>query len=227
MATHKDNKAEEQTSIEVLNDQLTSVGQKMANHSRQVLMWVCIAAGIAVLVIGYVFLIHNPGQQKAMDAFNNVEVQATGNDSIAGAAYRKVADQYEGTPGGNLAALSAGEALYDEGKYAEAIKYLQRFKTKDDVVMACAQVLLADCYVNTNKYSDALATYDEALRTCSDNPEIAPRVLDKKARVYDKQKNYKAALDCYETILKRYPSYQNGAYPAAAYAEREKARLGQ
>lgn len=227
MASKKHDKTqEEQTSIEVLNEQLTSVGQKMAGHSKQIMTWSFVVAGVALLVIGYIFLIHKPGQTKAMDAFNNVEVQAAGNDSIAGISYKKVADQYKGTDGGNLAALSAGEALYDEGKYAEAAKYLERFKTGDRVVMASVEVLLADCYVNMSKYNDALSMYDQAIRTSENNPEITPRVLDKKARVYDKLKKYDEALKCYESIEKQYPSYQNGAYPAAAYAERERARLG-
>ena len=57
------------------------------------------------------------------------------------AEYQKVADEFGGTDGGNLAALAAGERLYDMGKYEEALKYLLQFDSKEDVIMANAQCL--------------------------------------------------------------------------------------
>ena len=59
------------------------------------------------------------------------------------------------------------------------------------------------------------------------NEQIVPRVLLKEANIYDEQKKYDKALECYEKITKEYPAFQpgNGA-TIEAYAEREKARLG-
>lgn len=226
MAQNKKQQETEATAIDNLNESLTSAGQKIANNGKKILMITCGVAVVALLVIGYIFFIQKPKEAKSNDAFNNVELTAQGNDSIATAGYIKVADQYKGTVGGNLAALSAGEALYDQGKYQEAAKYLEQFKTDDEVMMANAQILLGDCYVNMKKYDEALGIYDHAIRTSGNNPEIAPRVLDKKARIYDEQKKYAEALECYQTIEKQYPRYQNGGYPVAAYIAREEARLG-
>lgn len=225
MASKKQTPTEE-TTIDNLNNTLTSAGETIAKNSKKIL-WITGAVIIAaLLVLGYIFFISKPKEEKALAAFNNVEVQALGNDSIATASYKQVADKYTGTDGGNLAALSAGEALYDQGKYEEAAKYLANFKTSDEVMMSNVLILLGDCNVNMKKYDDALSIYDKAISTADNNPEIVPRALDKKARVYDAQKKYDLALACYETIAKEYPNYQNGGYGAEAYAAREKARLG-
>ena len=222
----KNNTPQEENSIDALNNTLTSAGDKIIKNRKPLLWAVGGVVVLALLVLGYIFFIQKPNAAKSSDAFNNVEVQAMGNDSIATAGYRSVADKYEGTDGGNLAALSAGEALYDEQKYEEAAKYLLKFKTSDDMMMANVECLIGDCYVGLKKYDAALNYFDKSIRTAAGNPQIVPRVLDKKARIYDEQKKYDLALKCYEEIEKDYPVYQNGNYPAKAYIAREKARLG-
>lgn len=222
----KNHTSKEDNSIDVLNDTLTSAGDKIIKNRKPILIGVGVVIALALLVLGYIFFIQKPNATKASDAFNNVEVQAAGNDSIALVGYRNVADKYEGTDGGNLAALSAGEALYDQKKYEEAAKYLQKFETSDEVMMSNVECLIGDCYVGLNKYEDALGYFDKSIRTAAGNPQIVPRVLDKKARIYDEQKKFDMALQCYETIDKDYPTYQNGNYPVKAYIAREKARLG-
>ena len=113
------------------------------------------------------------------------------------------------------------------GKYDEAVKYLKKFKTGDDVLMANAQILLGDCYVNLKKYDDAISAFKKACNTADDNVQIEPRALLKMANVYDAQKKYDKALDCYEEILEDYPNFTLGnGLTIEAYAERERARLG-
>jgi len=217
--------AEEDQTLNALNNTLTSTGEKILKNGKVIGWSVTVMIIVALSVIAYIFLYANPKSQKAMEAFNNVAVTAT-NDTAAAKAYQDVANQHSGTKAANLANLAAAESQYRLGKYQDAAKCLEKFSTKEPVMMANAQALLGDCYVNLKQYDKALSAFDDALSTANGNDAVAPRILDKKATVYNAQKQYAKALECYETIKKEYPNYENGAYPVDAYISQEKKRLG-
>lgn len=217
---------EEQNAIDKLNENLGNASEKIAEN-KKVIFWLTGAvAVVAALVIAYIFLYRNPQADKAFEAYNEVEIKAMGNDSIAAAEYKKVADNYGGDAG-ELAALSAGQALYDQGKYQDAIKYLDKAQTGEKVLDANTLALIGDCYVNLKKYDDALGFFQKAISKADGNPQIVPRVLLKEANVYDEQKKYDKALDCYKQISSEFPNFTpgNGA-SIDAYIAREEARLG-
>lgn len=226
MASENQNNQEE-TTIDKVNNQLTEAGTRIAAN-KKILFWgIGGVLVIAVLVLGYIFVYSNPRTQKAIAEYNKVEMNSFGNDSIAAAQYKAVADKYGSTDAGKLAALSAGEALYNEGHYEEALKYLNKFSCKDAVLNANALVLAGDCYVNLKKYDDAISTYNKAIRKAENNSQIVPRVLLKEANVYDAQQKFDKALDCYTQIKNDYPEFQLGnGIDIDAYIARENARLG-
>lgn len=81
--------------------------------------------------------------------------------------------------------------------------------------------------MNLKNYSKALELYKKAISKADGNPQIVPRVLLKEANIYDAQKNYQAAMDCYQQIQDEFPAFQLGnGMTVEAYIEREKARLG-
>lgn len=228
MATENNkNNQQDQNAVEALNSHLTSAGEKIANNKKP-LMWIIgVVVLIAAFIIGYVFIYRNPRLNEAAEAFSKVEMTALNNDSVAAGEYAKVADKYSSTDGGNLAALSAAESYYNMGKYQKALDYLKKFSTKEKVLAANAEVLTGDCYVNLKKYDDAINSFQSAVRKADGNPQIVPRVLLKEAVVYDAQKKYDKALECYETIKKDYPEFTLGnGVDIDTYIEREKARLG-
>lgn len=225
MADNK--KKQEETTIDQLNTHLTSAGEKIADNKKLIYWAVGIIVVAACFTLSYLFIYRNPRLEKSFEAYNQVEITALNNDSIAAAEYKKVADTYGNTDAGNLAALSAGEALYNQGKYEEAVKYLEKFSSRDEVLDANAMVLAGDCYVNLKKYDKALELYNKAIRNANENPQIVPRVLLKEANVYDEQKKYDKALECYKSIKENYPKFSLGNGTSIdAYIERENARLG-
>ncbi len=225
MASNNTN-PEEHNAVEVLNENLTNVGRAVATNTRAIYVAFGALILIAALTLGYIYLIHNPKSEKAYEAYNKVEMTAMGNDSIAAAEYAKVADNYSGTPA-KLAQLGAAEALYNLGKYKEAAARLEKFSSKDKVLDANAAALLGDCYVNLKQYDKAIDAFNRAIKVSEANPQIAPRVLLKEAVVFDAQKKYDKALECYENINKNYPEFKLGnGLDVNAYIEREKARLG-
>lgn len=227
MAENKNNPQQESNTVDALNDRLTSAGERIANNRKPLLWIIGVILLIAAFVIGYVFIYRNPRLNEAAEAYSKVEMQTLGNDSVAAGEYAKVADKYSSTDSGNLAALAAAESYFNMGQYQKAIDYLKKFSTKEKVLSANAEVLLGDCYVNLKKYDDAISSYQSAVRKADGNPQIVPRVLLKEANVFDEQKKYDKALECYVTIYKDYPQFQLGnGLSIETYIEREKARLG-
>ncbi|MBD5290025.1 MAG: tetratricopeptide repeat protein [Bacteroides sp.] len=226
MATNN-NQQEEQNTIEVLDENLSNMGRRVETNKKAIYVAFGGIILIAALTFGYIYLIRNPKVEKAYDAYNQVEITAMNNDSVSAAEYKKVADQYSSTDAGKLAALSAAEAFYNTGDYKQAAAMLEKFSTKDKVLGANATTLLGDCYVNLKNYDKAIETFNKAIKECDGNPQIAPRVLLKEAVVFDAQKKYDKALECYESIKKNYPEFTlGGGVTLDSYIEREKARLG-
>lgn len=154
MASQHQNNQDEST-IDRLNSHLTEAGTTVANNKKYIFWGIGAILVVAVFAMSYLFIYRNPRVQKSYEAYNKVEINAMGNDSVAAAQYKEVADKFKGSAAGNLAALSAGEALYNVGKYEEAAKYLDRFDSDDEILNANALVLTGDCYVNLKKYDEA------------------------------------------------------------------------
>lgn len=221
------NDVEEQNAIDKLNSNLGAASEAIAMNKKIILWVVGIVVIIAAMILSYIFFFKNPRMTKAFEAYNEVEIKAQGNDSIAALEYKKVADQYGSNDAGKLAALSAAEAYYNQGKYKEAAAYLEKFSSSEPVLAANALVLTGDCYVNMKQYDTALDYFQKALKKADKNPQIAPRVLLKEANVYDEQKKYDKALACYEEIKNDYPAFAMGnGLDIDAYIAREQARLG-
>ena len=225
MASNK-NKHQDETAIDRMNSHLTDAGSRVAENKKIIIIVVGIILVVAAFVLSYLFIYKNPHVEKAFESYNGVETQAL-NDSTAAAQYMEIADKYSSDDAGKLAALSAGEALYNQGRYEEAAKYLQKFSSGDDVLESNALVLTGDCYVNLQNYEEAINYYQKAIRKANNNPQIVPRVLLKEANVYDAQGNYVKALECYQQIKENYPEFQLGnGMEMDAYIAREVARIG-
>ena len=217
---------EQPDQLENINNRLTDLGRNIETNKKAMGIAMGAILVVAALTFAWLYLYRIPTNNKAMEAYNKVELSSAMNDSLSAAQYKKVADEYGSTAAGKLAALSAAETLYNSGKYEDAAKYLKKFSSKDKVLDANAQILLGDCYVNLKKYDDAVAAFKAAVKKGDGNPQIAPRALLKQAVVYDEQKKYGDALNCYETIKKDYPEFSLGnGISIDAYIEREKARL--
>ena len=226
MASNKD-KRHEETAIDRMNSHLTDAGTKLADNKKIILIGAGVILVVAAFVLSYLFIYKNPHVEKAFEEYNGIETQAL-NDSTAAAQYMDVADRYGSDDAGKLAALSAGEMLYNQGRYEEAAKYLKKFSSKDDVLESNALVLTGDCYVNMENYDEAINYYQKAIRKANGNPQIVPRVLLKEANIYDAQGNYGKALECYEQIKNNFPEFQFGnGMEIDAYIAREIARMSE
>ena len=125
------------------------------------------------------------------------------------------------------AAYNKVEQLAMGNDTVRAREYVKVADKYAQVLEAQAKMLLGDSYVNVKKYDDALSAYNSCIRTAKANPQIVPIALWKSANVYDEQKQYAKALDCYKQIREEYPQFQLGnGMSIDAYIAREETRLG-
>lgn len=218
---------QEQNTIDSINDSLTSVSERVAKN-KKVLTWILV---LIILIgacwCGWLWFYQTPRVNNSVKAYDEAMTKSMGGDSIAAIEFAKVADKYSGTDAANVAAMQAAQAYYRLGKYQETVKYLDKFSTKDETLSAQADVLLGDAYVNLKQYDNAISAFNNALKKAAGNEQIVPMVLWKEANIYDAQKKYNEALQCFEQIKSAFPDYTfgNGLTPDA-YIAREKARLG-
>ncbi|MDE6860544.1 MAG: tetratricopeptide repeat protein [Duncaniella sp.] len=198
---------ENRTSIDEVNDTLTGISEKVQNNPK-IIIWSCVAvAAIVAAILIYVYAIRQPGQASANQALGQADIELLmGNDSIALAKYQQVADNH-GYDAGNLANLNAAILLYKQKKYDEAIQHLNNFSSSENIIGASAKSLEGDCYVNLQKYPEAIDCFKKAVKISDNNPHYTPAFLLKEATVYREMKNYKEEAAVYEEIMKNYPNY--------------------
>lgn len=195
------------TSIDELNESLSSFEQKVENNKKYI-YW--ISGGIVVLaliILGYVYGIHNPNMEKAKSEIAKADMDLSlGKDSLALKEYLAVASNFSNAPA-NRASLNAAIILYKEGKFQEAADNIKNFDAEGTIVGPASQSLLGDCYVNLKKYDEALSAFDKAVSLSKDNALYTPLFLMKKATVYRELKNFKAEAEIYQSIKDKYPEF--------------------
>lgn len=211
--------------------------EKALRINNRLIVWCSVIVSVVVIaILVYVFFIRRPGIQAADRAVSTADVTlAQGQDSLALAQYRDVADNY-GYDGGNRAKLNAAILLYKEAmradnkderdaKLRDAIKYLDKYDPQEQVIGAAAKSLEGDCYVNLGEYEKALEYFRAAVRISDNNPNYTPLFIMKEATVQRELKNYAAEAQLYQTIVDRYPGYSRIVnIDIEKYLERAKAQ---
>lgn len=215
------------TSIDELNESLSSIEQRVENNKKSIYWVVGAIIVVAAVIMGYVYGIHNPNMNEARTEIAKADMEVSlGNDSLALAQYKSVADNFSNRAA-NRANLDAAILLYEDGKYEEAAAYINKFDAEGVIVGPASQSLLGDCYVNLKKYDEALGAYDKAISLSNDNSLYTPLFMIKKATVYRELKNYAAEADVFQTIKDKYPTFtQSYNFDLDKYLDRAKALAG-
>lgn len=198
---------ETRTSLDTLNDSLTSLPQKLKESRKIITISSIVVLVIVAAILFYLFGIRQPGIRKANDNIGAAdrELIVNGNDSVALSLYMQAAE--DGYDAGNRAALQSAILLYNQGKYQEALEYTKKYSPSDNVIGAAAYSLQGDCYVNLDNLADAVSSFKKAISRSDSNPYYTPLFMMKLARVYEAQKNYAEAANTYQKIVDEYPVY--------------------
>ena len=174
---------------------------------------------VIIIVAGFIMyknLYAEPREEKAQAAlFKGQEYfeqdafeQALNGDSIGYTGFLKVADEYSGTKAANLAKAYAGICYAQLGKYEEAVKMLDSFNGKDQMVAPAILGAAGNCYAQLGQLDKAasilLSAADKA-----DNNTLSPIFLIQAGEILVKQGKYDDAVNAYTKIKDKYfQSYQ-------------------
>jgi predicted negative regulator of RcsB-dependent stress response len=177
---------------------------------------ISIIAGVVIVVggyLGYTYGYQQPREEKAqtlctdgLQFIQNSDFETALNGEGTFPGYIKIADEYSGTDGANLANLYAGVCFAQQNKYQEAIPYLKAYSPGDDQsVSAMALFALAQCYAGVNDVDQAITTFQKAAEQ-ADNSALSPMCLIEAGKLLESQNKNAEALAIYETIKRDYPT---------------------
>ena len=124
-----------------------------------------VSAIVVAVLVGGAFLWQASNARKSTQAekafFDAVELYSQ-KDAKAADALSKVAARYDGTAGGNQAALLLAQARYDEGKFDDGLKVLEAVK-RPGVFAAGVESLIAAGYEGKQQFDKAAEHYQAAV----------------------------------------------------------------
>ena len=174
---------------------------------------------VIIIVAGFIMyknLYAEPREEKAQAAlFKGQEYfeqdafeQALNGDSIGYTGFLKVADDYSGTKAANLAKAYAGICYAQLGKYEEAVKMLDSFNGKDQMVAPAILGAAGNCYAQLGQLDKAASTLLSAADKADINT-LSPIFLIQAGEILVKQGKYDDAVNAYTKIKDKYfQSYQ-------------------
>lgn len=174
---------------------------------------VCVAA-VAVVVVGFFALRHFYFQPREVRAAEDMFVaemyfsqgqfeQALNGDSLS-MGFLEVIDAYGCTKSGNLARYYAAVCQMNLGQFDQALSLLKKYKGRDLLTKAEAEMLRGDAEAELERYDEALSHYEKAAKI-NPNVLVAPAAMFKAALVLVKQGDKKRAVELLEGIRRDYP----------------------
>lgn len=230
------------TTAEVFNtlDQGASKTEAWVAGNQKVIFIAVIV--VALAAVGYLFFdkyVTSPKEEEAANEMFQAEQYLSqavdaqkSNDSLYNLAlnggegkygFLSIIEKYDGTDAANLAHYCAGTAYLNTGKYKEAVKHFEDFKTKDVVLKAWAKGATGDAFVQLgtpDNLQQALKYYDEAARV-SDNDMVTPRFLFKAGQLALSLNKKEDAHKYFAEIQEKYSTSAEGVNIDALVAETE------
>ncbi|AXT53491.1 hypothetical protein D1818_22670 [Aquimarina sp. BL5] len=201
------NKAEE---VEQLEDNSTTaeVFNTLDEGASRTEEWVAanqkyifiIVGAIAVVVLGYLGYQKYIQEPKELEASNEMfkaqqyfDNAVNGNTTLSDSLYTlalnggegkygflEIIENYSGTKASNLANYYAGFSYLNMNKYQEAIDYLDKFKSDDEMLGPLALGGIGDAFAQLDQMGEALSYYEKAAKA-KNNEFTTPKFLLKAA----------------------------------------------
>lgn len=197
-----------------VNDTLAKSEAIITKYKKPLLIAVIAVVVIVGGIFAYIYGYAKPREEKAQELLGVVmqkyvmvedyETSLKGDGKITGLL--AIADKYSSTNAGNLAKYEAGVCYFSMGQTQEAIKLLEKFKTKgDNTISAQALNVLANCYATNNQLDQAVKTFKKAAKATK-VPALCSEYLFEAGQLLEAQGKNDEALAVYEQIKKDYPN---------------------
>ncbi|MCL2328520.1 MAG: tetratricopeptide repeat protein [Bacteroidetes bacterium] len=208
MATEK----KSQDSLKTIETSMTKI-EMFIEKNKKVLIY---TIGALIVLIGgfivYKNLVAEPRNVKAQDsmwraqrqfAMDSFAVALNGNESIVG--FAEIADEYSGTATGNLAKYYAGISSLRIGEYEQALDYLGKYKSDDEITTTLAIGAMGDAHSELGNLDKAVDLYIKAANKIN-HAALSPRFLMKAGGIYEKLGKKDKALAAYNEIKTKFSS---------------------
>jgi len=123
--------------------------------------------------------------------------------------FLEIIDDYGITKTANLARYYAGISYLNLGQYEEAIDYLKKFDSDDNMLAPIATGAIGDANMELGNAKTAVSYYEKAANMVENN-FTAPIYLMKAGLAYEELGDNKAALEMYKTIKADYAKTTEG-----------------
>jgi tetratricopeptide (TPR) repeat protein len=120
---------------------------------------------------------------------------------------KAIVDNYGSSRGGELARFMLASALFELGKYDEALQQFEDFSAPDAMLAASRFAGIAQCYEARKNYKEA-AEYFEKAAGKNTKDISAPEYLSHAARNYGLTGEKERAIELYKRLKKNYPASQ-------------------
>ncbi|MFT4602536.1 MAG: putative negative regulator of RcsB-dependent stress response [Arenicella sp.] len=162
---------------------------------------------IVLGVFGYQKFVSEPKAIDSQDAYWNAfyeyqkgdstNVAYDGNENFEG--FESVAEEYDGTPGGEIANYGMATHMMDEGDWDGALGYLDECDFEDVMLGTLVIGMKGDCHVEKGEMDKAAEFFEQAAQR-EENEFTTPMFLKKAGLVYENQGDLAAATAAYEKI---------------------------
>lgn len=220
-----------ETQVEKPASRSFDINHFFADNRKNIFYAVGGIVGLIILYLGYRNFILEPDMAEAESrifyaeqwfAADSLERAVKGDGQHAGLL--EIAESYSATPAGKRASYLMGVVRYREGKYDEAIEYLENYDLNDLIVQPEALGLIGDCYVEKKEMEKA-ASYFVKAAEISRNNFTSPRFYKKAGLVYEHLKEYEKAKGYYEKVQKEYPESEAARTDIEQFISRAEAMM--
>ena len=195
---------------------LTRAEQFIETYQKQIIWAVSAILGIVVLYMAFHrFYVEKKSQDAAAQMFpaeqyferDDWERALDGDGNNLG--FTDIITDYKFTPSANLAKYYAGLCYLHLGEYEDAIAYLSKFKSKDQILSSIALGSMGDVYAQLDEPDKAISFYRKAAER-KKNDLTSPLYLLRAGILLENEGRLKEAGELYERIKTDYANTTEG-----------------
>ncbi len=196
--------------IVAVEEGLSKTEQFIENNQKIILIVLGAIIVIVLAYMGYKKYILKPKEIEAQSQMfmaekyfeqDSLDLAINGDGNYLG--FIDIIDEYRVTKSANLANYYLGICYLKKGEFNDAIKYLKKFKSKDQIVAPMAIGAIGDAYMELGDKQKAADYYLEAANK-NDNDFISPLFLKKAGQTYEELNKFDKAVEVYKKIQKNY-----------------------
>lgn len=207
-------KKKNKTDIQLANIEqgLSKSEQFIEDNQKPISLIIAIIILVFLSAYSYNSFYKNPLNSKAQDELfvaeqyfekANYRKALDGDDTFLG--FSEICENYSNTTSGNLAYYYAGISHLRLGEFESAIKKLEKFKSKDPILLSIAKAGIGDAFSEIGQTNESIEYYKKAI-SVTQNETITPFFLIKCAQAYEKLEDYSNAKSCYTKIKTDFPN---------------------